>query len=127
MCVLNGRVDSATDDYTCVSWRGKSVVDYMIVQCDEFDMVKSFKVFPVSDLLNLFSIMPSMTTKLPDHSVLMCELVFSEFDKQQRLLFNESQVSNKHIIENTVIRKYNLNKIPTSMFCGDSEQRTLTS
>ena len=41
-CVLNGRFPE--DNYTCISRKGKSVVDYICVPVDTFKNVKNFNV-----------------------------------------------------------------------------------
>ena len=51
LALLNRRVDPNNDDYTFISSRGKSVVDYFIVPQDNRRIIKSFKVDLVSDLL----------------------------------------------------------------------------
>ena len=48
-CVLNGRVKDNLDDYTCVSTKGKSVVDYVITQNVNFDKFRSFKILQVNN------------------------------------------------------------------------------
>ena len=47
-CVLNGRFPE--DNYTCISRKGKSVVDYICVPIDTFKNVKNFKVFKVQSI-----------------------------------------------------------------------------
>ena len=66
-CVVNGRVTKEYDNYTCVSSRGSSVVDYMLVPHSTLEKCDSFKVHLVKDLID-----PRINTveSLPGHSVL---------------------------------------------------------
>ena len=48
MCVLNGRFRDTDDNFTSVSTKGKSVVDYMCVpNHDNFSQFESFQVIPL--------------------------------------------------------------------------------
>ena len=49
LAILNGRIDPQNDNFTFVSPRGKSVVDYLIVPQDCLHLVKSFKVDVATD------------------------------------------------------------------------------
>ena len=40
LCILNGRFGSDNDNYTYISTRGKSIVDYMIVPHDNMSYIK---------------------------------------------------------------------------------------
>ena len=45
LCVLNGRFRQECDNYTCISWKGQSMVDYVMVPCDKFcSAVNDFRV-----------------------------------------------------------------------------------
>ena len=62
MCVLKGRGDLKFDNFTFISPRGKSVVDYIYSQLSS---VSNFKLHIVSNLLRRFDINPG-TAKTPD-------------------------------------------------------------
>ena len=47
MTIVNGR--KGKDAFTCVSEKGCSVVDYCIVQSEDFDVVKNFIVTTMSE------------------------------------------------------------------------------
>ncbi len=49
-CVLNGRYDN--DDFTCISERGSSVVDYVAVPYNSLDCCVDFKVIPALEAIN---------------------------------------------------------------------------
>ena len=71
IAMLNGRKGS--NDYTCVSHRGKSVVDYILTPYEQLGNYTAFQVLPISDIINTHNIpvVDNMLSKL-DHSVLMC-------------------------------------------------------
>ena len=49
-CMLNGRFDTGNNNFTCISHRGRSVVDYMFLPRCFYNNVKCFNVFTVTDL-----------------------------------------------------------------------------
>ena len=53
-CIVNGRVTPKHDGFTCVSGRGKSVVDYCISPHNNLDNCMDFRVSTTSDLINQF-------------------------------------------------------------------------
>jgi len=50
-CILNGRFDPQYDNYTCISHKGKSVVDYIVTPHDCFYKCSDFKVITNSDAI----------------------------------------------------------------------------
>ena len=71
LCMVNGR--SGKDNFTCVlSPKGRSVVDYCIVECDYFYNVTNFSVTTLSEFLEENNIVE--TEQLPDHSIISWEL-----------------------------------------------------
>ena len=74
LCILNGRVTLSQDNFTSTG-RGKAVVDYQITSTDSIGEFSEVSVSTVSELLLDLKIeMLSETTKLPDHSLLICKL-----------------------------------------------------
>ena len=71
-CMLNGPLTSDLNNFTFVSTRGLSVVDYILVPHVTLKSCKYFRVDCMSDILNQFSffdlLLPSC--KQPDHSLL---------------------------------------------------------
>ena len=49
LCIVNGRVNKENDNYTCISAKGKSVVDYIIVPHNDIKHCTSFCVLPYTD------------------------------------------------------------------------------
>ncbi len=80
LCILNGRVTSNLDNFTCVSSKGKSVVDYLCVPHNCVEFCKEFRVDTVSDLLATFDLFKLLSSncKPPDHSVLTAKLSFTQ-------------------------------------------------
>ena len=69
---MNGRLTPELDNFTFVSTRGLSVVDYVLTAHSTFSKCVYFKVDCVNDLLNelnLYSLL-SPVCKPPDHSLL---------------------------------------------------------
>ena len=77
-CVLNGRFQD--DNFTCISRKGKSVVDYICVPIDVFRRIKNFTVLTIQNIVAEFGLLKFVgeKSKLPDHSVIMCEFNLSE-------------------------------------------------
>ena len=61
MCVLNGRF--VDDNFTCISTKGRSVVDYICVMNDQFTMFKSFRVFTVSEMIDKYALTPLVSDR----------------------------------------------------------------
>ena len=72
--VLNGRKNSL-NDFTCVSTRGHSVVDYIVMPHHLIDEYSNFEVFRASALFTsaqCTGVIDPTTGNLPDHSLLKC-------------------------------------------------------
>ena len=76
LAIVNGRINPERDNFTFVSPRGKSVVDYFITPHDCLKFCDSFQVDLVSDILQKFGLYElfSTTCKAPDHSLLTLNL-----------------------------------------------------
>ena len=87
MCVLNGRFDPNDDNFTCISGRGKSVVDYICVPHEVLKLVKSFKVISAKSIVenaNLFHLIGERS-RVPYHFVLLSEIkIFQDVNNNQR-------------------------------------------
>ena len=75
MCVLNGRFNESKDNFTSVSTKGKSVVDYFCVPHDNFSDFQNFQVISPSSLVTKHNLhdYTGERNKLPDHYILRCE------------------------------------------------------
>ena len=64
LCVLNGMFKQERDNYTCISFNGQSVVNYVMVPCDIFcSVVNDFRVELVTEVINRFKLTPQETSK----------------------------------------------------------------
>ena len=71
MVVTNGRVEG-NNDFTSISSKGRSVVDYFAVPTENISCCSSFNVIPVTELMqkNKLETLLSERCRPPDHSVL---------------------------------------------------------
>ena len=76
LCIVNGRVSPEKDNYTSISNRGRSVVDYILTQQHFLSNCNDFAVHTVTDLIEQFNLQHyvSSSSKPPDHSVLWINL-----------------------------------------------------
>jgi len=76
--MLNGRVGN-NNDFTRVSSKGQSVVDYCIVSYENLHLFQDFKVVRATDLITKTGLnMTGLDVRsIPDHSLLYCELHIS--------------------------------------------------
>ena len=82
LAILNGRVNPENDNFTFISSRGKSVVDYMMTPQDCIKFVDSFRIDVVSDLMTKYGAFRFLTPtcKSPDHS-LLTTLITCSYDR----------------------------------------------
>ena len=71
MCVVNGRKER--DAFTCVSGRGGSVVDYCVVEMENLDMIKNFRVTTMCEAVQEMRI-DGVAMRVPDHSPLQWDI-----------------------------------------------------
>ena len=128
LCVLNGRFKANGDNFTSISTKGSAVVDYIIVPYDNLGYVTNFNVNTISDILQQFDIQPSEMTKLPDHSILVCDYRLTEYFEPPN---NDIQDVNKMlqsdsdpILQN---RKYRRENITYNMFENDRTKKVLVN
>jgi len=79
-CVLNGRFDDVHNNFTCISSKGSSVVDYCITPHEYLKYCKTFEVHTCIDLIDKHSLqeMLSLRCKMPDHSIIITAVNFGE-------------------------------------------------
>ena len=69
MCVLNGRAGSKiNNNFTHISAKGKSVVEYAWAPYEQLHYWSNFKVSTMSNIVDTYDLHPP--TSLPDHSIL---------------------------------------------------------
>ncbi|VDI47596.1 Hypothetical predicted protein [Mytilus galloprovincialis] len=98
--MLNGRFHD--HEFTCISTSGKSVVDYMCVPYEDMEYIKDFKIVSMSTVINEINYMPD---KIPDHSLLVCDVIIPGGPKTQNIdvLKSDPKVQN---------RKFKLTNVP---------------
>ncbi len=82
MCTLNGRFNLDSDNFTCISTKGKSVIDYFLIPQDVFGKCQNFNVYSVTDLINECQLANLIgdKSKPSDHSVLHVNFTIREID-----------------------------------------------
>jgi hypothetical protein len=88
MCVTNGRIQGE-NDFTCISTRGHSVVDYIVVDFNTLKDCTKLDVLCMNDLLLVYNFQNYLSSKCkaPDHSIItlsfeICNIV--DFDRQSQ-------------------------------------------
>ena len=66
LCMVNGRL--GTNNYTHVSHRGKSVVDYVFVPYEQLLSIENFEVCLMSEMVQKLDMQGN--NRIPDHSLL---------------------------------------------------------
>ncbi|CAG2201726.1 unnamed protein product [Mytilus edulis] len=94
LCLLNGR-NYIHNDFTSISTKGSSVVDYCIVPYENLCQYKNFEVIRASVLCNKSEIPGILNPQhIPDHSMLCWELE-ADFSSNCEIKANKCSVSNK--------------------------------
>ena len=112
MCIINGRLIPTNDNYTCLSTRGKSVVDYFAVPHECLRFCRSFSVTTVHDAIDKWKLQPLVSSKSrpPDHSIITCSVMYSYNLEEplDRVATSESLPTgpNKDYKKCTVLTKY---------------------
>ena len=104
-CILNGRIGHQ-DNFTCVSKKGRSVVDYVVVPHENLPLISDFKVNLVSDLIESLNI--SVPERRPDHSLLEWKFAIPHTNLSDK---NDNGIRSK---------RYNVAKLTTDFLLSDS-------
>ena len=121
MCILNGRFKESKDNFTSVSPKGKSVVDYICIPHDNFSEFQSFQVISPSSLVAKYNLHDCIgeRSRLPDHYILKCEFRYRE-------VINDDTSSKQKTLPNRTLfncRKFKLKQIPEAFFSSDLVRR----
>ena len=121
MCIVNGRIEQGCNDYTFVSTRGRSVVDYIAVDFSTLKDCTKFQVISPVDLLNMFNFQCYISSrcKAPDHSVIVLSVdVHCQFNVNNHNSQTGSQICNN--IDNVGTKKrYNFENMPRNFLRSD--------
>ena len=113
-CVLIGRGDIGKDNYTFVSTAGKSVVDYIAIPYSDLSKHTDFEVKLISDIISEFKIKPAAEATIPNHSVLTCKLLLSDYKEYSISTFENNEI--KLNPSNEKRRLCNVKSIPNDAF-----------
>ncbi len=123
LAIVNGRITPEKDNYTFVSSRGRSVVDYFITPHDCLRFCDEFRVDLMSELMlshNLYH-MISNVCRVPDHSMLTLKMHYTFSARNDRLSYDDqSQTTSK---PNS--RFYCFNDKPGAFLCSDMWKRAV--
>ena len=87
MCMLNGRGNDNSNNFTCISGRGKSVVDYCITPIDNMNDLKNFEIVTMNDFCEISN--SDILTRKPDHSLLRWAIVVPHSFGNRSVLVDE--------------------------------------
>ncbi|CAG2186873.1 unnamed protein product [Mytilus edulis] len=119
-CVLNGR-NHLNNDYTYVSTRGSSVVDFCITPFENINSFKKFEVIRASDLANKSLTTGSIEPKyIPDHSVLCWEFESAVCENTNKQSLNSHDNRSNHIV-------YNVKNIPDTWMNDENSINLINS
>ncbi|CAG2219168.1 unnamed protein product [Mytilus edulis] len=119
-CVLNGR-NHISNDYTYVSTRGSSVVDFCITPFENINSFKKFEVIRASDLANKSLTTGSIEPKyIPDHSVLCWEFETAICENTNKQSVNIHDNRSNHIV-------YNVKNIPDTWMNDENSINLINS
>ena len=115
VCLLNGRFESLKDNYTSVSGKGKAVVDYLFTMQTMIDYIVNFEVKTVVELANKYH---CAGEKLPDHSIVVCDINIFEWDNAQDRHESATQNVSKKLEKTELCERkvYNLPKNIDTLF-----------
>ncbi len=107
-CVINGRVTPENDNYTYISSRGKSVVDYFFTTHDNVKNISHCFVDTCSDVISHLGLQTSISDvcKAPDHSLLSIEIQTSIYEQLQSRMLGAKNYNNPST------ERYKVKKLP---------------
>ena len=115
LCILNGRITPEKDNFTSTG-RGKAVVDYIITSVEDINKYSEVEVLTITDLVSRsHTPIRSETTKLPDHSMLLCKLHLH----YQLLTENRKPAEQKIAWKGKKLQKYKLNNLNNTILDGE--------
>ena len=118
-CLLNGRVNPDMDNFTCISHKGRSVVDYMFVPHENLSYIESFAVLPVTDLCHVLNVLPERA--MPDHSILKTDIHVHSFikDTETSSSCNGENLEFINVPNERMFFKHKRDVIPETFMCND--------
>ena len=127
-CIVNGRISPKNDNYTFISQRGKSVVDYFITSHDGLKFCENFKVFATNDLVDSLQLEGLLGTncKSPDHSMLVLTCKFSYACQFNKITVN-SQQNQVEVPELPLQKVFSFSTVPNMFMNNESWKSQVVS
>lgn len=116
MCVLNGRL--GTDNFTHISHRGRSVVDYVLVPHEQLQFYTDFNVKTMSDTMDELNLRGYDC--VPDHSILHWTIQSNDNIAEKECESNGTQNKEEK-------KRYNLSSIPSDFLSGEVYRVDITT
>ena len=119
MCILNGRINPQNDDFTCVSTKGRSVVDYVIVPQSFLKKYIDFRVTLTNDVIEREQLNNFLCNRcrVPDHSLLQTVIDIG--------VSRELHLHQKCKEQSIPKRKFDRKKIPSDFMSNENDRQTL--
>ena len=113
MCVINGRIMQGKDNFTYITPKGKSVIDYFVTSMEGLKYCKELNILSVRELLDDMQIIPDCA--IPDHSILLLDLDMTELTPIDNL-FKEKDID---LSQNIYNKKFFTSDLPTDFMLSD--------
>ncbi len=115
-CIANGRINPENDNFTSISTKGRSVVDYLFFPHDDIQTVTEFYVDTCVDIVSHLGIesLVSENCKIPDHSLLSFKIRTSPY-----VVNLCKNLGSKNYYRQTSNERYNLRTIPNDFMKSD--------
>ena len=114
MCLLNGRLSPHMDNFTCISNKGRSVVDYLCTPYECLRFCDMCKVTTPSEAIDKFNLQRLISTrcKMSDHSLISTYVNISYSATSSDIQNNTHNLTQSHSTENPKQRRYRFDNIP---------------
>ena len=131
LCIVNGRFDEKDNNFTFISSRGKSVVDYFFVSIEHLNTCKKFEVLQSRELLNKYCDIRTVDLIgcIPDHSLLslivdvpsMCTNVINGLNDTDTVnsyqTINNADISH---IPDVYFNRFKVTEVPTNFMSSEN-------
>jgi hypothetical protein len=113
MCTVNGRINHIDDNFTFIANRGRSVVDYMLIPHHYLCLVRSFKVYPMLELIDEMNMASTLNNvkDISDHSFLVMEITYKLKTPEIGSDYDSHPISTK--------RRYKFSNLPENFMNND--------
>ncbi len=124
LCSRNGRLSPENNNFTCISPKGLSIVDYIIAPCDVFHKCNTFNVYTMTEAADMSNLAPlnGSQCKVTDHSLLhvnftLDQLSFNHYNTDyQANLYENLDDDNGNEYKS---RRYYFNNVPELLMSSD--------